>query len=344
MKNYPKFWRQLTRFKEIKYNDFISEELKYNRQYIISPKYDGMLCAIIYDGNDVLIQTKTGRLIEDDLPIKNEIINFLKNKKVNNAIFIGELVAIVNNTILPFNKTQSIVKTPNIGNNSILIHVFIFDVIYFNDKLTNKYKDSIQILLNIFSNDLPHVHIPQFFIGKFNKIRDVYKQFMNTVGFDGIVVRESNSMNAIKIKYKSTLDVAIIGFGNKKMKSWPRNEISYLLTAFMDNDGYFRVSSKVGTGFNKEMRKKLFTMLNEIKIYETDEEVFVEPKYVIEVEYLEDMISMTDKLKFNGKKYIKLGTDKSITLRHPSFIRIREDKEVNKYDIRIEQSPLYRIK
>lgn len=343
MKNFPELWREITKFKEIKYNDFISNERKFNKKCIIAPKYDGMLAALIYKkGEDLILQTKTGRIIKNDIPVKTELLEFLNKQKIDSIILIGELVAKVNNTILPFNKSQSIIKTPDKENNALLIHFYIFDILFINNKLITKYSESIVNLLNIFKKDLPHVHLTKFYFGTFNKIIEVYKEYQDQMGFDGIVVRELNSMKAIKIKYKSTLDLVVIGFGNKKMPSWPKKEISYLITAFIDKDGYFRLSSKVGTGFSRTDRLNFFNKLQEIKLYETDEEVFVRPKYIIEIEFSEEMLTVTPKYKFDNNKYIEIGKDKSLTLRHPSFIQIREDKEVNTYDVRPEQSPYFK--
>ncbi len=341
MKNYSLEWKKYVNFKEISYNDFLVKFHEIKDAYYLE-KIDGMLGALIYiKDKDIFFQTTTGATIRD-LPVLNEYKYFLdKNKSINEAIFLGELVAIKYNTILPFNQSQSVLKTSYIPENKLIIHHYWYDIWSVNGKRFS-YPDAIDFIRrNIDERQLSYIHIPKTSYGTIDNFRFLYsKSVGKKPGVEGIVVRTSK--RNYKVKPFSTFDLAVIGAGNTSMKTWSRNKISYLIVAFVDSNGYFRLSSKVGVGFTNQQRIDLFEYVQKNKVQEYDGEIFIKPKLVAEVQWRRYLLSKMPSYRFKNGRYEYVGELLSSTMHMPSFLRMREDKKINDYDLRLEQIPDYK--
>ena len=144
-------------------------------------------------------------------------------------------------------------------------------------------------------------------------------------GLEGIMAKKIDSIyeigkrskNWLKIKSLKTIDAIIVGYSTGTGK---REEIgSLILGIYYDNKIHYL--GKVGTGFSEEELKKILEKLEKIKVGkcylenfdereldlpEKRKAIWVKPKYVCEVKFLE------------------LTEDKR--LRAPVFVRMREDK------------------
>lgn len=335
MVNYAKEWKQKINLQQISYNDFVSFDIE---NTIFSAKVDGMLGAFVYhQGDRSFFQTTTNKQIFD-LPVIDEYEIMLNKINVKSAVIIGELVAQAKGAIFPFNETQSIVKTSYKLENKDLVHHYPVDIISV-DNQKYSYNQALSFLFkHIGTVGLPHIHLPETRKGDLDTFRRMFSVYEHKSGYDGIVARDVKGKN-YKIKFTSTVDVAIIGAGHKEMPAWKKNQISYLLTAFMDKDGIFRTSSKIGTGFKTPIRKMFYDYIMKNKLYEKNGEIFVQPQKVVELKFFRFMITNTPAYRFTGKKYVIVGKRKSITFSHPSLVRIRSDKVVDKQDVRLEQIP-----
>ncbi len=345
MKNYALDWKHYVNFKEISYNDFLLKfhDLKNSKYIYYMEKIDGMLGALVYiRNNDIFFQTTTGAKIKDDLPVLNEYKYFLsKNKDIKEAIFLGELVAVKHNTILPFNQSQSIIKTSYIQENKPLIHHYLYDVWSINGKRFS-FPESIDFIKRtIDERQLLYIHIPKTSYGVLDNFRYLYSKSVGEIpGIEGIVIRSSEKN--YKVKPFSSFDLVVIGVGNVSMKTWDRNKVSYLVVAFVDNDGIFRTSSKVGVGFSEKERSNLFEYAQKNKVQEMNGEIFIKPKLIIEAQWRRYLLRKMPSYKFKNGKYEYVGNLLSATMHMPSFLRFREDKKINDYDLRLDQIPDYK--
>jgi ATP-dependent DNA ligase len=337
MQNYSSTWKKQANFKQVSYDDFVTEYDNITNEHIME-KVDGMLGAFVYrEGKEAFFQTTRGHII-DNIPAINEYGVRLKNLGIKNIVIMGELVAIKGGTILPFNETMSIVKTFHRPANKDLIHHYPFDIFEVNGRKMN-FKESIKMLFSIIGvRGFTHIHLPKMVVGGIKEFREFYKYVHERPGYDGVVVMDVGGKN-IKVKFTNTVDLVVIGAGHVDMKAWQKDQISYLIPAFIDKRGYFRSSSKVGTGFDMSFRRKLYDYFNKNKLFQRDGDLFVAPKMVIEVKFFRYRITKTPIFKYERNYYIGQGRDKSITFSHPSFQRVREDKSANKIDVRLEQIP-----
>jgi len=334
MINYTEKWKQRVNFKQISYNDFVSLDVK---NAIFSRKVDGMLGAFVYQhGKESFFQTTKGRTITD-LPAITEYEVMLRRLKIKSAVIIGELVAQRADQILPFNLTQSIVKKSYKPEYKDLVHHYAVDV-YSIDGREYNYDQALRFLFKNIGRGFLHVHIPKTRRGDLEVFRKMFEEIKGVPGYDGVIVRGFGKHN-YKVKFVETVDCVVIAMGNTEMKTWSRGEISYLRTAFVDKDGLFRTSSKVGTGFTSALRRFFFTYAMKNKLYVENGDVFLKPRLIIEFKYFRFRLTNTPAYRFTKNKYLYLGEKKSVTFSNPSFVRVRTDKKVNKYDLRLEQVP-----
>jgi ATP-dependent DNA ligase len=299
-------------------------------------KVDGMLGTLIYKQDIEPVFTTTTNKKIYDIPVINEYKNILEAMKIKEAKIPGELIAIKRGNLLPFNQSQSIVKRFKEDQNKGLIYHYPLDIISFNQNKVD-FKQAWSIVSKLFRNR-KHIKLPKVVRGDLETFRAFYRKTMENPGFDGVVARDINGKN-YKVKFIESVDLVVIGAGNYQLPSWPRKQISYLLTSFIDKNGIFRTSSKIGTGFKISERSKFYQFVMDNKLYEKKGDIFIKPKLMIEVQYFRSRITDTPSFIFSSNEYKEKGDRKSITFSHPSFIRERPDKIVNKLNARLEQIP-----
>jgi len=338
--NYALDWKKFVNLRELPYDVFVSKFMKAPSFYSIE-KVDGQLGALVYrEGKPSFFQSTGGGIVKE-IPVIYEYETILKKIGVKQAILMGDLVAMKFGTVLPFNQTESIVKRFHVVENKPLIHHFLFDVYSFDKKRVKDYREALSILGKYFDRKkLVNIHIPKIAYGDIRVFRKLYADTKDLPGFDGVVVRLVDGRN-YKVKYTANVDVVVIGAGHERLPSWPRKQISYLLTAFIDSKGIFRTSSKVGTGFTAGERASFYKYVNERPLYGEGGEVFVRPKLVIQVKYYRVRITKTPAYRFTRDRYEPIGDELSATFSHPTFERIREDKRPTKFDVRLEQIPSF---
>lgn len=334
MENYANLWKDEVNFSQIPYDDFVTDFYDVTNIAFME-KVDGFLGMVIFDKGRIFIQTTSGKKIED-LPILAEYQALFKKLGIKEAMIAGELVARKGGVILPFNIIQSVVKKSYVPANKDIIFHYAYDVYSLNNKKPS-FKDAINFLLRNIKS-FGHITTPEMVFGDISDFRKLFQKVKDKPGFDGVVSRGIKGKN-YKVKFSNTIDLVIIGSGNKDMKAWEKDQISYLLTSFIDKDGNFRSSSKVGTGFTDAERASFFKYINQNKLYEKNGEIFVKPKMIIEVKFFRYLQTTTPTYSFKKDRYDLLRKDKSVTFSFPTFIRIRPDKNPNKNDVRLEQIP-----
>jgi ATP-dependent DNA ligase len=334
MINYALEWKKKLNLQQVSYEEFVTEYPTASGIFI--EKIDSMLGLLIYDRHSLKFQSTTGHYFYE-LPVLNEYKTFFEKNDIKQALIPGEMVAVKNNTILPFNDAQSIIKKSYLEQNKPLVYHYPYDIVSINDNSYDFKKASAFIQKN-FKNMSEHIRTLKTIQGGIDDFRLLYSLVSNQTGFDGVVAREINGKN-YKVKFTGTVDLVVTGGGKEGLPAWKKGQVSYLTTAFLDRNGLYRTSSKIGTGFTQEKRIYFYNYLNENALYKKDGEICVKPKLVIEVKFFRYRITPTTLLTFEGNKYEHKGMHKSITFSHPSFERLRLDKEVNKYDVRLEQIP-----
>lgn len=342
MENYAQEWKKYVNFTAVSYNDFVSEKGEKILPAYLIEKIDGMLGALVWEKEkDSFFLTSHSGIVKD-LTVHSEYNAVLEKTGLKQAVLIGEIVVQKGGKILPFNVITSVVKTAyKKPENDPLIHHYLFDVFYLNNNRVTGYRQALSFLSRYFTKyGGVKIRIPRTIYGGMSDFRKLFDKVIKEPGKEGVVVRTDSK--AFKIKISDTLDLAVIGGGKVGLPAWEKDQVSYLKLAFIDKDGNFRYSGKVGTGFTHSTRSSFFKYLHKKKLYEEGGEIFVEPELIVEIKYFRYNITTTGFYRFTGKKYEKIGEKKSVTLIQPSFVRIRDDKKPNSFDVRMEQIPEFK--
>ncbi len=169
-------------------------------------------------------------------------------------------------------------------------------------------------------------------------------------GAEGSVVR-SDALGLFKIKPRHTIDCVVIGFTEGTDDR--QGMIHDLLLALMRPDGCLHIVGHVGGGFSNDDRRGFLSDLKDMIVASDYAEVtdqvayhMVAPKWVVEVSVL-DLISQStrglpiSKMVLNwdagASRYQIVRRLPSVGMISPQFIGRREDKSVNRDDIRMAQ-------
>lgn len=336
MNNYALEWKDAVNFKQYSYDDFVTKYADISDTYYLE-KIDGFLSPFIYnqDGKS-FFQSTTGKQITD-IPVIAQYEERLKKLKVKSAVLVGELVAQKFGVILPFNQTQSIVKRFYVEENKFLIHHYLYDILYLDGKKV-PFPQAANFIWHYFRPEQSHIHVPEIQKGDLEVFRDFFNEALERTGREGVVVRFPNG-RAIKVKATNTFDVGVLGAGHISLPAWKKDQISYLITAFMDREGLFRLTSKIGSGYTNLQRSELFKNVQNVSLYQEGGDFFIPPKLVIEVKSYRLFQTQVPCYEYKKGKYIFVGKRKGVMLSQPSFLRFRTDKSINKNDLRLEQVP-----
>jgi len=302
---------------------------------ISEQKVDGESALLDYRDGSAKFAGLGGR-ITWDIPVLEEIESVLKKSDISDFKAVGELAGYEDGKIIPFDETESIIKNPDSDKGKL--HWFPYQILSIDGKDVDdntletylKYWNQLKQLFN----DSVRIHP----VKSYKEIDKSWKELVEKEGNEGIVVRTSDG-KVYKAKPVNNYDLVIVAVGDKKLKNWPKGLIGNVLAAFMDKDGFFRIAGEVGTGWNEEERRELFQWAKKNEISEDDHYIWVKPERIIEVQWERTNIKDMPSYNYEKGKYEKLDKKPVGTIVKPRFIRYRDDKEVNKNDLRLTQIP-----
>jgi len=309
------------------------------KKLISEQKIDGQSSILDYkEGHEPKLGSLSG-VITWELPLLDEIEKIFRSKNITQANIVGELAGYDDGKIIPFNKTESLIKNKNADKTKI--HWFPYQILELNGKKYNNnfetYMKSWPEVLKIFKGS-KYVHPVKYEKGGPEAIDKTWKEFVEKEKNEGIVVRMSDN-KIYKVKPVFTYDLVIVAVGDKKKKNWPKGMIGTTLMAFMDNNGVFRTAGEIGTGWTESIRAYLYEWSQKNKVEEDDTYVWVRPKKICEVQWERSNIKDMPSYRYSHGKYEPVGKLQSGTIVKPRFIRWRTDKSVNKNDLRLTQVP-----
>lgn len=268
----------------------------------VTTKMDGLRCSAFVNNGEVVWITRQGKIVEG----LNELSKEILKGAGGNCFIDGELLALNPDELSSgelFRKTTKIVNSKNEDKTGIRFVMFDFltDLEYKNKKCIGKYKDRRLCIENVKAKadseliDVVRLHCIT------DDIEEIYTLLTKVVaeGEEGLMLNYidgayefKRSKQILKVKEFFTADLEVIGMEEGTGRN--KNRLGALI---VDYKGY---EVKVGSGFNDEQRESLWI----------DKDIIGR---IIEVKYFEESNNQ------NG----------GISLRFPTFVRIREDKTKN---------------
>jgi bifunctional non-homologous end joining protein LigD len=279
--------------------------------YLIQEKFDGSrVCAIKKDGQIWMITRSWKNSLGPGYP---EIIADLQKIKADNFVLDGELTFFKKN-----GQPQYLTALATSGTKAGFdIKLMMFDVQEFNGRNYRGFPltQRLQLLSRIIPRNLKHIEVVETHTNV-AQYQSIFNQIVARGG-EGVVAKKKNSTYVgdsrsswVKVKKAATEDVVVLGITEGTGKRAPF--FGALVLGQYDSKGNMKAIGK-SSGFDDATLLRFYKMIMEMPQHPAypgvdikDVKRWISPKLVIEVEYLEK-------------------TPYGI-LRHPRYLRIRDDK------------------
>jgi hypothetical protein len=321
----------------------IHKELMY-----VSPKIDGEIWFLIYDGDEVFLCSPAGKIIFGDIPLLQEARKYSSRFDEFTAI-AGELYALRKEGR---SRVGDVSAALSGGADAEVekLGFAVFDLACAGDgyePCREAYDEKLERMEELFEGGKRVRLVPTEELHTPEQVLEFYKEWVESGKAEGLVCRSSGRNS--KIKPSFTLDAVIIGYTERAEDA---GQIRSLALALMRPDGQFQYISACGN-MNSETRESLMKLLqgdlvdSNWRLTRGDGAMFrfVKPKYVVEVKATDvvDQDSSGDAVKQMVLQYDEKRGWQALrklpapSLLFPVFVRIRDDKRINEHDIRIAQ-------
>lgn len=290
-----------------------------DKNWIYELKYDGYRALANLDAGHVELYSRNGISLNDKFKIIRDELSAIEHT----AILDGEIVILDADGLPQFNALQNYNEASTKG---ILIY-YVFDLLHLNghDTVELPLLDRKQLLKSLLPES-PHIqycdHVEAMGI-------TVYEQAI-AMGMEGVIAKKSNSTydpnlrssNWLKFKKVENTETLICGYTESKTKS---RKFASLILGMVENGSLVYVGT-CGSGFSEQQITDLYhkfeVLITEIPVFEIRQHlkgrkaVWLIPQLVCEVKFSE-------------------WTPSNI-MRHPVFLRLREDKSIS---VEVSESP-----
>ncbi|MEM4255036.1 MAG: ATP-dependent DNA ligase [Candidatus Norongarragalinales archaeon] len=325
----------------------------------VEAKYDGFRLQVHKQNEKIEIYS---RRLEKMTHMFPDLYEEFKKNKSKEFIIEGEAIAFDEKTkkFLPFQATIQRKRKHGIEEKARVLPLkfFVFDVLLLDGKdYTNAPYAERRKTIDRFFGTGKTVVPSQYVIAKTpQKLQEFFEEVVGE-GLEGIIAKDltapytagARKFAWIKLKKSygkglgDTVDGVIVGYYLGKGK---RTKFGFggLLTAIYDESKKrFRTICKIGTGFSEEQMQWFEKTLSKIALKEKpanvdaliDADVWVVPKYVVEINADEITRSPVHTAAMHGKE--------GLALRFPRLVKIREDKNPAQATTEKEIEELYEM-
>ena len=322
-------------------------------EFHVSRKIDGEFTALVFRQGEAFT-LNPGGTVRVGLPLLEEAARLLSKAGVKEALIAGELYQAREDRRPRVQDVVSTAGRPTTVAELEQLRFAAFDLISLNGSPPPAaFRDTWQKLGKLLESGT-RIHVVEAqWLAKPSAVRDLYAQWVEKEGAEGIVVR-SDAAGSFKVKPRHNLDVAVIGYSES---TGDRSGLLHdMLVAVLRQEGTFHVLGRVGGGFTDEQRKEMLSDLKDLAVDSEYAEVssdhvayqMVRPDWVVEISCL-DLVSQNtrggpvsrmvlDWHANNGHSlYRTLRRMPLASVISPQFVRRRDDKQVQPTDVRLAQ-------
>ena len=318
-------------------------------QLIASPKIDGELWYMIFDGKDVFLANPKASVIHGGLPLLEEAKKFVKKTK-SRTIVAGELFALSKGDRPRVGDLAAALST---GDEKDLNRVGFkaFDVVWVEDLAEpfQKYDEKLTFLSNIFDGGKRCAVVKTETVKGKQGIQDLYAEWVSGGKAEGMVLRSGDG-RIFKVKPVIHVDAAVIGYTERGNDP---EQVRSLQLALLRDNGQFQLLCRCGNLGEEQQRKELRKKLAPLETTSSYRSAsrdgslyrFLKPEVVVEIR-VTDMQSLNSNgdpiermvLEYDEEKgWRAIRQLQGAGILYPVFERIRDDKSVTRQDVRIEQ-------
>lgn len=224
-------------------------------------KYDGYRLLAIIKNNKIILKTRNNHDWSDKFP---QIVQALKKLPLSNVILDGEIVALDKNRVSKFALLQNAIQ---VNKNSIMKY-YVFDLLYYD----NRYLGNMplgkrrQILQKLLYGAVNKNSLIQFSKDLTGDIKQMFKRLCRE-GYEGVIAKNQDSFyqpqrtrDWLKIKCTAKQEFVIGGYTSPGDS---RDFFGALLLGYYSRNKKLIYCGKVGTGFNAQTLRKIFSYLQD---------------------------------------------------------------------------------
>ncbi len=308
----------------------------------ISKKIDGEFNLLWFDGIKSVLINGNGK-VKEDLPLLLKLTKSLQDKEVVSFTMAVELHLNEDQ-----NRSRVFEVMSAIANDPDTLTLSGFDLLELDGTV---YQESDYVVttekISKLLDGSPVSAVDLEEVSSSRQVAEYFEEIVVSQGAEGLVVRSLEFPIIYKIKPVHTIDVAIIGF-----TEGDEGKIREILLGIMHKDGRYSQIGRTGNGFSEDQKQEFYEMLcgetvaSAYIVADSRRVAFqmVVPKIVVEIAVNELLVEnmkgiiKNPLLSFNEEDgYCFDSNINGISLLHPIFKRIRDDKSVNDHDIRFAQ-------
>lgn len=309
----------------------------------VDQKYDGFRLQVHKQNGRVEIYS---RRLEKMTHMFPDLIEEFKKIKLKEFIIEGEAIAFDEKTqkFLPFQATIQRKRKHGVAEKAkqLPLKFFVFDVLLEDGKnmMLEPYAQRRKELEKTFEGGKTVMPSQTIRAKNAAELEDFFEDAVGE-GLEGIIAKDLHAPYTagarkfawIKLKksydagLSDTVDGVIVGFYYGKGKRTKFGLGGLLAAIYDDKNNRFRTICKIGTGFSEEQMTWFEKTLSKIAVKQKpanvdaliDADVWVTPKYVVEINADEITKSPVHTAGMNGKE--------GFALRFPRLVKLREDKK-----------------
>jgi DNA ligase 1 len=294
----------------------------FHKDLIAEYKYDGIRAQVHIHGNKVKIFSRN---LNDITAFFPELVQgVLENIKESKFILDGEILAVKNEEVMPFQYLQRRLHTKNLTSDStgsvVGVLYTIFDALYINKELINLPLIQRKSILNNVKITRPFAIAKWRLVNSEEIISDMFSESRN-IGYEGLVLKDPQSEYQIGkrgrkwIKFKKeldTLDVVVVTaeYGHGK-RAGMLSDYTFAIKQSENEDKLLTIG-KAYSGLSDKEIIELTSEFGSIAVRTNRYKLWVEPKIVLEVSF--DSIQKSER------------HESGYALRFPRIKAIRRDK------------------
>jgi hypothetical protein len=313
--------------------------------FCVTRKLDGELMVVFYDGTDIY-GVGTGGKVRINLPCLIDAANKLSDKNIGAVTFAAELYVDEQDGR---SRVYDVIANLGKDGDCSRLKLAVLDIINLdNESLAPvHYRDTHKKITEIFGEAGRCHAIPMKETTSRQGVSEIAQSWIENERAEGIVVH-SDLPRIYKIKPKHTFDVVILGYTEGDNNN--RGKIRDILIGLMTDNGTYQVIGKTGNGFTEDQKTSFFEKLSvlhvESQFLETDSRNvayhMVKPEIVVEIGANDLLTESSKGIKENhllgyDESYIVAGVVPGVSLIHPVFERLREDKSAGIEQVNVKQ-------
>ncbi len=318
----------------------------------VSPKIDGQIWFLVVEGDECALVAPNGKVISGDLPVLAEARKVVMPRARGRLVLAGELFALRKGG-RPRCGDVAAVLGGGADADTKLLGFHVFDLLSGGDAESDvpaaEYGDRLACFRRLCEGGKRLAAIKTEEVDSPVHAKSWFGEWAEGGKGEGIVVRAVRNGRIYKVKPIFSLDAAVIGFTRKAEDP---ELLRSVLLAVMRDDGRFQIIGSCGNFPGIDMRRKLLTQIEPLATtssyaYASSSGAlfqFVRPELVFQVKLTdvqaEDSSSKPIRrmvLSHDEAGWQAVAPMVGVSILHPVFERVRDDKEVNAVDVRASQ-------